>query len=217
MRKLPGHVQNRRREIDLAARTAKAHSDASARLHSGQLLQEIDVKEGAAKLPIRNALQSELFLEAHDLADGAVFHPAQLLLGDGTGAKLLAGLEQITRAQKAADVIGTEGRRGALHVGCPSEVSGNDPILARKTPAVCCTARAFELRSHSCQPFCPMPLRSRGRCRFPLCRHSPCTSTFRGACANAPIAISTPMRFRKRSPRTTTRSILRWSSSTPTR
>ena len=46
--------------------------------HAGELLQEVDVEVGAAELAVGDALQPDLLLEAHDLADRAVFRRAQL-------------------------------------------------------------------------------------------------------------------------------------------
>jgi hypothetical protein len=57
---------------------------------------------------------SVLELERHDLGDGPVLHRAQRLGSDCFGhEELLARLQQVGRAQEAADVVVAKGQCGA--------------------------------------------------------------------------------------------------------
>ena len=69
-----GNVHDRRGEIHIAAGAAETHGDAAPGLHALQLFEEVDVEISAAELAIGNAVQAEIFLEAHDVADGRVFY-----------------------------------------------------------------------------------------------------------------------------------------------
>ena len=68
---------------------------------------------GAPELPVGDALQSEILLEADDVADGAVLGGSQVRLGDAALLELLARRQQLGRPQEAADVVGAEGWGGA--------------------------------------------------------------------------------------------------------
>ena len=80
MAQLAGDVHDRRGEVHLAAGAAKARRDAAARFDAFELLQKVDVEIGAPELAVGDALQPEILLEAHDVADRGVFDGAQLLL-----------------------------------------------------------------------------------------------------------------------------------------
>ena len=69
----------------------------------------------AAELAVGHGLQADVFLQFHHLADRRVFQRAQVLCGDFALAEPLALGEQGGRAQKAANMIGAEGRLGAMH------------------------------------------------------------------------------------------------------
>src|SRR5207248_2544304 len=62
-------------------------------------------------------LQADVALQGDDLADGLVLDRAQLVVGDALRGVVLAGLQQLGRAQQAADVVGAEGWCGALGHG----------------------------------------------------------------------------------------------------
>jgi hypothetical protein len=80
-------------------------SDRDVGLHPADLLQEIDVEIGAAEFAVGDAFKAHVFLEPHDFGDGLVFDFAQLFRRDLALGFLLAGLEQVLGAQKAADVV----------------------------------------------------------------------------------------------------------------
>ena len=69
-----GDVHDRRGEIDIAASAAETYGDAAFGLDALQLFEEVDMKISAAEFAIGNAVKAEVFLEAHDVADGSVFH-----------------------------------------------------------------------------------------------------------------------------------------------
>ncbi len=83
--------------------------DSAADGHAFQLLEEVDVKEGAAELAVGDALQAGVLLFLDDIADVRVFHLAQLVLRDGARLLLPARLDERRRPEKAAHMIGAEG------------------------------------------------------------------------------------------------------------
>src|SRR5215475_352643 len=107
-------MHDRRCEVHFAARAVKARSDPAARFDAFKLLEKVDVKVGATKLAVRDALQTEILLEADDVADCGVFDGAQLLPGNIALLELIACFEERWRAQEAAHLIGTKRRCGAL-------------------------------------------------------------------------------------------------------
>src|SRR5258708_37771730 len=111
---LAGDVQDGRREIDISLLAVEVRGEPAARLHAVELLEEVDMEIGAAELAVGHRLEAKALLEAHDVADREVLDLAQLFLRDRALLVPLARLEQLLRAQEAADVIGAEGRRGAL-------------------------------------------------------------------------------------------------------
>src|SRR3546814_4254885 len=76
-----------------------------------EALQEIDMEEGAAELAVGDALEPDVLLALHHLADAVVLDPAQCLAGDLARRVLLARLDEAPGPQKAADVVA----EGALH------------------------------------------------------------------------------------------------------
>jgi hypothetical protein len=71
------------------------------------------MKVRAPEFTVGDALQAGVFLCLYDLGDGAIFHRAQLLARDRSLRRLVARIEQLARAQEAADVIGAKGGCGA--------------------------------------------------------------------------------------------------------
>ena len=73
--------------------------------HATHLLQKINMEISAAEFAIGDGFQAHIFLELDDFADGLVFDHTQLLGRDLALGFLLASLQQISRAQKAADMV----------------------------------------------------------------------------------------------------------------
>ena len=113
-------VHDRRREIDAAAGAVEADGDATLGLDAGKLLQKIDVEVGPPEFAVGNALEAETFLKADDVANGRVFHLAQLRPRNLALAVSLARIEQRSGAQEAADMVGAKGRFGASAHACAS-------------------------------------------------------------------------------------------------
>src|SRR5215467_5676474 len=112
MTHLAGHVEDRRREIDLLpGRGVEVRGEAAARLDAVELLEKIDVEVGSAEFTVGDAAQAVPFLERHDVADRRVLDGAELARGDLPGLGAVARGEERGWAQEAADVVGAE-RRG---------------------------------------------------------------------------------------------------------
>ncbi len=94
---------HRRRQFPGVVGTQHGHGN--VRLDAAQLFEKVDVEVGAAKLAVRDALHTNVFLELHDLADGLVLDLAQLLRRDGSVGLLLAGFQQVFGAQKTTYVV----------------------------------------------------------------------------------------------------------------
>ncbi len=73
-----GDAHDRRREIDVACRAVKADRNAALGFDAGELLEEVDVKIGAAKFAVGDPAQTEILLQADDVANRGVFDVAQL-------------------------------------------------------------------------------------------------------------------------------------------
>ena len=116
-------MHDRRREIDVAAGTVEADGDATLGLDAGELLQKINVEIGPPEFAVGNAFETETFLKADDVANGHVFHLAQLRPRNLALAVSLARIEQCSGAQEAADMIGAKGRFGASAHACASSKS----------------------------------------------------------------------------------------------
>ena len=115
-----GDVHDRRREIDVARGTVKAHGDAALGLDSLELLEKIDVEVRAPIFAVGNSGKTCVFLEANDVADGGILDVAQLGATDFVLADAFARLEQRRGAQEAADVVGAKRRFGAYGHPCSS-------------------------------------------------------------------------------------------------
>jgi hypothetical protein len=107
---LVDHAHHRRRQLLRAIGLTDGDRDVG--LDAADLLQKVDVEIGAAELAVGDALQAHVFLELHDLGDGLVFDRAQLLGRDVALGLLLAGLQQVLGAQKAADMVVAGGKLG---------------------------------------------------------------------------------------------------------
>ena len=115
-RTLPGHPHGRRPEPDLGAVVApeRRGEAALADLDAVQLLEEVDVEEGAPELAVGDAAQADLLLAAHHVPDRRVLDRAQGRAIDLAAGAARARLEQALRPQKAADVVGPIRWRGAV-------------------------------------------------------------------------------------------------------
>ena len=76
--------------------------------------EEIEMPPGAAEFAVGDRLQADLFLLLDDALDLAVLDRLQRGSVDFAFGALLARLLQRGRTQQAADMIGAEGRLGAL-------------------------------------------------------------------------------------------------------
>ena len=123
MAKFACHMQYRRGEIDLAFGAVKMRGKPATRLYPFQLFQKIDVKVGSPEFAIGHALQAEIFLQADDVANRAIFGLTKVGLGDCAFPIPLARVQQFLRAQKTADVIRAKWGSGALCHGRVLSVS----------------------------------------------------------------------------------------------
>jgi hypothetical protein len=121
----PSHADDRWCQLFSAVRLRDDAGRTS--LHTGQLLDEIEVKEGPAQLSIGDGCETHFFLQSDDLRNRAVLHRAQLLPVDAPERELLAGGMQEVRAQETADLIGAEWRSAAgLGSGCRGHLSAGE-------------------------------------------------------------------------------------------
>ena len=109
---LRADVDRRGRELDVALLVVELDLDVARRLlDPAELVDEVHVPGRAAELPVGRRLQPDVVLHLHDRADRVVLDGAQLLgASRRPGGELLASLQQLRRAQQAADVIGAERR-----------------------------------------------------------------------------------------------------------
>src|ERR1043166_8655634 len=98
-----------------------------------EALVEVEMPPGAAELAVGRELEAHLLLLSDDLLDFTVFDLGKLRIGDLLLGMLRARLLQRARAQQAADVIGAEWRRGALHAW-PSTCCAITPGVIRGSP-----------------------------------------------------------------------------------
>ncbi len=70
--------------------------------------QEVEVEIGAAELAVRGEAEAELLLQGDHVADGRVFDPAQLLVGDFPCGRLGPGGGERRWTQQAAHMVGAE-------------------------------------------------------------------------------------------------------------
>ena len=68
------HLHHRRRELDIALGGVEADRDAALRFDALELLEEIDVKVGAAEFAVGDSGESGVFLEPDDVADRGILH-----------------------------------------------------------------------------------------------------------------------------------------------
>jgi hypothetical protein len=87
---------------------ASAIGDALLDAYAFDLSQKVCVPNGAAIFAIRDALQTDLFLQFRHVADRAVFDFPQGLGGESSLLILLASAQKIRRPQQAADMIGAK-------------------------------------------------------------------------------------------------------------
>src|SRR5215472_10575946 len=119
-----------------------------ARLHArrhhgdvGELLEEIEVPEGAAELAVGRALEAHVLLQLHDLSDALVLDLAERCRVDLATLLLLARVQQAPRTEQAPDMIGSERRLSAAgHKQSPGyrpsrDLSTGVPALTRVLPA----------------------------------------------------------------------------------
>ena len=112
-RSLAGDPHGRRLEADLGAVVApEARGEAAlADLDAIELLEKVDVEEGAPELAVGDAAQADLLLAADHVADRRVLDRAQRLGVDLAAARRARASSRRLRPQQAADVVGPERRR----------------------------------------------------------------------------------------------------------
>ncbi len=100
---------------------------------AAELLEEVDVEIRAAELAVGDRLQAGVLLHLHDLGDRAILDRPQVRRRDLAARLPVARLQQVLRAQEAADVIGAERRCRALAHGVrPREIARAAIRLARR-------------------------------------------------------------------------------------
>ena len=107
-------MHGRRLESDLASIILAELGDELAvmGLDALEALEEVDVKEGAAKLAVGNPLQAHILLGAHDFANARVLDCVQLGGGEAAGGETLARFPQPLGAKETADMVGAKWRTG---------------------------------------------------------------------------------------------------------
>ena len=110
MAHLVDHADHRRRQFLGSIGLAHRHRDVG--FDATELLKEVDVEVGPAKLAVGDRLQPHVLLELDDLGDRLVLDGAQLRRGDLTFGLLRACIEQGLRTQEAADVVVAGGELG---------------------------------------------------------------------------------------------------------
>ncbi len=100
-----------RRELDVALMGVELRLDARRHHgHIGELLEKIEMPEGAAELAVGCDLEADILLHLDRLADRLVLDLTELLGGNLVALFLLARIEQRLGPQQTADMIGAEGR-----------------------------------------------------------------------------------------------------------
>jgi hypothetical protein len=89
----------------------------AATADAADLVEKIHVPGAAAHLAVADALEADIALQRDRVADRPILGGAQLGGREATGLMLGTRLEQLRRAQQAADVIGAKRRCG--HVFLP--------------------------------------------------------------------------------------------------
>ena len=108
---LADDTHHRRRQ--LLGAVGPLNGDRDVGLHSADLLEKVDVKVRAAEFSVGDSLQACVLLGLHDLCNRAIFDGAKLLARELSLDSLVARIQQLARAQEAADVIGAKRRCGA--------------------------------------------------------------------------------------------------------
>jgi hypothetical protein len=78
------------------------------------LVDEVHVPRRSAKLAVRRALESEVFLQRHGVTNRGVFHFAQRVGVNCAVGEFLASPQKIRGPQETSDMIGTEWGTGSL-------------------------------------------------------------------------------------------------------
>jgi hypothetical protein len=65
------------------------------------------MEEGSSELTIGNAVQTNPFLPFDSLSNGLIFGCPQFCCGNFPSLKTTAGIEQFSRPEQAADMIGS--------------------------------------------------------------------------------------------------------------
>ena len=127
-------VHRRRRELDVPLLVVEGDLQRLVRhlAHPAELVDEVHVPRGPAELAVGGRLQSHLFLQLHHLADRLVLDAAQLRVVDLSRGVALARLQQLARAQQAADVIRAKRGCGAGGHGAEDTVA---PAPRARRPA----------------------------------------------------------------------------------
>jgi hypothetical protein len=73
-------------------------------------IDEVHVPRRAAELAVGRRPQADVALHADDVGDGLVLYPPELRVLDLPGGVPGAGVEEVLRAEEAADVVGAERR-----------------------------------------------------------------------------------------------------------
>src|ERR1700722_8253078 len=107
-------MHGRRLEPDLGPIVLAELGDELAvmRLDALEALEEIDVKEGAAKLAVGNRLQARILLGAHDFANARVLDCVQLVGRQGASGETLARFPQSLGAKETPNMVGAKRRTG---------------------------------------------------------------------------------------------------------
>ena len=111
---LLGHMDGRRRELDVALGVVELDPDvARGLLDAAELVDEVHVPGRASELAVGGRLQADVALHLDDLADRLILGRPQLIERQLARRVLVAGRQQTGGAQQAADVIGAKWRRRA--------------------------------------------------------------------------------------------------------
>ena len=78
---------------------------------AADLIQKIHVPGTTSKLAVGHALQADVLLHSHDLADGLIFDASTLFRADTPLRVLVSCLEELLRSKKTSNVLCMERRR----------------------------------------------------------------------------------------------------------
>ena len=91
--------------------------------------RQLALEGEATHLSVSNYLQPGLFLKGHGLVDGLVFQRLEGGVGEGGGRQVPTRVEQIGRAEEAADDVGVRGDHDGIREGA-EETWGRGSITA---------------------------------------------------------------------------------------